>query len=189
MRRFVQSVLILLPMLILSQDTKTDTIGLEVEKMSYTRAPFTYNYEFNSTDVLVPYMTEFLEFVDKYDLDPSPLEHFAGIFMVTDMSPFGANDNMVGLAMAPDIEKDIKSAVFVRYDPDSTPLRTKTIVFHEMTHVMTYNKLPHCEDWVNCSSIFYAHLQGLQPRLGKFWDMEEEQLANMIRIFQKYDKQ
>lgn len=189
MRKFISLVLCLLPMLLLSQDTlpQLPFITKDTIIVQYKKVPTDTAYTFQITVDLQPAVEEFFDFMDRYDINPEALSMYSGMWTVNDIDNYAEDDNTLAVTFKSVPEAKVKAATLVNGKVNLSEFRLKILVFHEFTHVLTHNRVSHCKDWINCSAIFYTHLDPLAERIEKFWEMEEEQLANLIRIYQKYD--
>lgn len=190
MRRTLSLMFYLLPLLLLSQDStvvkQVEWITLDTVEVSTQKIPEQELISFWVTEDVKGYVEEYFDFMERFNIDPEPLKVYDGMYTVNYLEPFNkGNDNVLALTFKAYPEEGVDGMTIILVGKSG--LELKTLVFHELSHAMTYNKLPHCKDWVNCSAIFAEHLQGLQGRIEKYWDMEEEKLANMILLFQKYD--
>lgn len=190
MKRIMSFIFYLLPFILLSQDStkikELKWITIDTVEVSTQRIPEKDFIKFWVTEDVKDYVEEYFDFLTRFDIDPTPLKVYDGMYTVNYLEPFNkGNDNILALTFKAYPENGVYGMTIILVGKSG--LELKTLVFHELTHAMTYNKIPHCKDWVNCSAIFAEHMMGLQGRIEKYWDMEEEKLANMIKLFQKYD--
>ncbi len=173
-----------------SDSIRTAQMNLISEPMEimYHNEKTNKTYKVSSTIDLFTHLWEFLAFMEKYDIEFDVLEDYDGIYTVTNLDLIARDTNEIGLTYKKDPTIGRKAISFLDYKMISTPFSQKVLLYHEMTHVLTENVMPHCEDFVNCSCIFMYYLEGMDARAEKFWELETEQLANMIKIYQKYSK-
>lgn len=193
MRRAIQIILMFLPLLLLSQDTLVkptqEFITEKIVTIEYQKIPAKQVYKFEATEDLEIHVIDFLKFVDKYNLDPTPILNYEGIYSVNNIRKYTSDTLTIGLTFRGVEEVGVKALSILKSSALTDTIKTKAIVFHEMTHMMTRGQMPHCRDAVNCSVLFYKNYARIVSlRLDLFWEIEEQQLANMIKIYEQFDK-
>ena len=186
-------VLLLLPFLASCQQFEVENAAYREEKIPCVMVTYEdkftkKKYEIVSSVDVAEHVESYFDFLERYNLDITPMERLGGVMSTENFNLMTKDTNNIGITNKAIDSMNISASVFLKkqYVDQSDSLRVKVMVWHELTHVITNNRLPHCKDYVNCSAIFNRALEPMMIRYELFWELEEYKLANMIKVFQRF---
>ena len=193
----------MLPLFATCQEIDPKTVETVIHEEEITVVDYKYvdaftkkEYSIITVPSLEKYVGQYFKFLEKYNLDIEPIDRLACVVTSKNYDKLTENEKSVGITFKAIDSLGIGSSIFFREDyveelsrvNDSTILRF--VVFHEMTHAITNNRLPHCSDYVNCSTFFFKEINpDVYHRITTYSEMEEYKLASMIRLFQRFPPQ